>query len=87
MNLDGSLVKRPKWLRIKEAEDLINEMDNNWIFPELKNPPGRMKKHFIKITWSGKINADLLKGLIIDSNQILNVKSKNRSNRRTNSSF
>lgn len=37
MNKDGSFVKRPKWLCIKEAEVLIHEMDVQWVHPELKD--------------------------------------------------
>ena len=35
MNKDCSLTKRPKWLRIKEVELQILEMDLLWIHPEL----------------------------------------------------
>ena len=52
MNMDGSLAKRPKWLRIKEAESLISEIDDQWVIPKLKEPPikiKRVKKKFLKL--------------------------------------
>ena len=58
MNLDGSLVKRPKWLRIQEAEDLISAMDDQWVIPKLKDPPikvKRVKKKFLKLLWNEHI--------------------------------
>jgi hypothetical protein len=47
MNVDGSFVKRPRWLRVKESEDLINAMDIQWVHPYLnveKSQPIIVKK-------------------------------------------
>ena len=57
MNKNGSFVTRPKWLRIKEAEDLIAEMDSQWVFPEigesnLLKPPIVKKKRLMRFLWN-----------------------------------
>jgi hypothetical protein len=34
MNRDGTFVQRPSWLQIPEVEEMILEMDRQWVHPQ-----------------------------------------------------
>lgn len=63
MNVDGSFVSRPDWLRIKESEDFIVAMDIQWVHPYLANESKHHKKRkrTIKIYHGDEVVKELLK--------------------------
>jgi len=63
MNVDGSFVSRPRWLRIKESEDLIVDMDIQWVHPYLtsENKYHKKKRRTIKIYRGDEVVKELLK--------------------------
>ncbi len=64
MNVDGSFVTRPRWLRVKESEELIVDMDIQWVHPYLANEDkhikNKKKKRTIKIYRGDEVVKKLL---------------------------